>query len=74
MRQLIVEFVNSENSGEEDKASFLLYHGFTVADWVERMSKSGIQGLCKGCCSHFPTHISCTGIILCFYHFVLVTD
>jgi hypothetical protein len=45
MRQIIVEFVKSENTGEEEKAGFLDYHGFTVADWVEKMSKPGIYGL-----------------------------
>ena len=45
MRQIIVEFVKSENTGEEEKASFLQYNGFTVADWVEKMSKPGIHGL-----------------------------
>jgi len=45
MRNLIVDFVKNENLGDEEKDSFLAYHGVSVEEWTESMSSPGIHGI-----------------------------
>ena len=44
MRQLIVAVVADQNASAAAQAAFCDYHGITVSEWVETMSKPGIFG------------------------------
>jgi len=45
MRQVLVDYVRTENESEEDQDLFLGHTGLSVGKWVENMSHLGIYGL-----------------------------